>query len=156
VRPERLHQRRILVGRHPGTHRVELAVEAVDLRYRVKRLTGRSTTRWSLATLLRRLNHLLRGWGYAYRHCFGAHRVFKSIDWYVWDRIWQWLRRKYPDTGAKKICAQYLRLHHRWCQRVWQDGKHEQFLVDTIHVGRFRFAWMRPPDYAMTSGEPDA
>jgi hypothetical protein len=130
--------------------------KAADLRYRVKRLTGRSTTRWSLATLLRRLNPLLRGWGYAYRHCFRAHRVFSRIDWYVRDRIWRWLRRKYPDTGARKLCAQFLGFHHQRRQRIWQDGKQEQLLVDTIHVGRFRLAWLRTPDYATTSGEPDA
>ncbi len=130
--------------------------KAADLRYRVKRLTGRSTTSWSLATLLRWLNPLLRGWGNAYRHCYGAHRVFSQIDWYAAGRIWRWLRRKYPHAGAKKLCAQYRRFHHRRNQKVWQNGGQEQFLVDTIRVERFRLAWLRPPDYAKTSGEPDA
>jgi group II intron reverse transcriptase/maturase len=37
--------------------------KAAKLRYRVKRLTGRSSTHLSLSRLLRRLNPLLRGWG---------------------------------------------------------------------------------------------
>lgn len=130
--------------------------KVADLRYRVKRLTGSSTTRQSLAQLLNRLNHLLRGWGYANRHCYGAHRVFSQVDWYVGGRIWRWLRKKHPDTGARKLLARFYHRHSSRRRRVPQDSKEELFLVGTIRREAFRLAWMRPPDYTMISGEPDA
>ena len=129
--------------------------KAKDFRYRVKRLTGRSTTRWSLERLLRKLNPMLRGWGYAHRHCFGAHRVFSQMDWYVGERIWRWLKRKHQHTGTRKLCARYRRRHSKRRRKVWQEGSEEQFFMGSISVKRFRLAWMRAPDYAMTSGEPD-
>src|SRR5229473_2722427 len=50
-----------------------------DLRYRVKQLTKRATINRSLSHLLRKLNPILRGWGYFYRFCTGAGQLFASV-----------------------------------------------------------------------------
>ena len=39
---------------------------------------------------------------------------------------------------------------------VWREGKEEQFLMGYLTVQRFKRGWMRQPDYALVSGEPDA
>jgi hypothetical protein len=39
---------------------------------------------------------------------------------------------------------------------VWREGREEQFLMGHLTVERFKRGWMRRPDYALVSGEPDA
>jgi len=130
--------------------------KAKDLRYRVKRLTGRSMTRLSLAQLLKRLNPILRGWGYFYRHCWGACEVFGQIDHYTGMRLWRWLRKKHRGRGAKRLLARYLRWTKIGHRKVLRDEGAEQFFIGRISTKTYRLAWMSPPDYAKTSGEPDA
>jgi group II intron reverse transcriptase/maturase len=126
------------------------------LRRRIKRLTGRSTCNQSLGAILRRLNPILRGWGNFYRHCYGAHDVFSHVDWYVWDRIWRWLKKKHPKAGIRKLRARYRRRSVKGRRKTWAEGGDEQFFTNSLKVERFRLVWMRPPDFTMTSGEPDA
>ena len=73
------------------------------IRYRIKQWTTCRTTTRSLALLLRKLNALLRGWGYFYRYCTGANRILGSIDWYVGGRLLRWMAKKYPKAGAWKL-----------------------------------------------------
>ncbi|ESZ53856.1 hypothetical protein X727_33675 [Mesorhizobium sp. L103C119B0] len=64
--------------------RVEIPkTKAADLRWKVKARTGTSSARCSLASKLRELNPILRGWANYYRHCAYAGRVFTSLDWYT-------------------------------------------------------------------------
>ena len=129
--------------------RIEIPKRKVaDVRYRIKQWTTRSMTTRSLAWLLRKLNALLRGWGYFHRYCTGAKRILGSVDWYVGRRLLRWMRKKYPAAGARKI-MRFLRqsVVHPGC-KVWQDGREEQFLMGYILVQRFRLGWMRRPDYA--------
>jgi hypothetical protein len=130
--------------------------KAVELRRKVKRLTGRSTTGHSLSDVFRRLNPILRGWGHFYRHCHGAHRILSAIDWYVAERCWRWMRRKHQKTGAKVLLKRYRRRSMIRRRMVWQEDGAEAYLTSTLQVERYRLGWMKPPDYATTSGEPDA
>jgi hypothetical protein len=63
--------------------------------------------------------------------------------------------KKYPKAGAHWIARQ-----RRWSttgrRKVWATDQHEQFLMGRIPVKRYRRGWMGFPDYAKTSGEPDA
>jgi RNA-directed DNA polymerase len=124
--------------------------------YRVKQMTKSNQTFKSLEQLLQDLNPLLRGWGYYYRYCTNAKAALSRLDWYVGDRLWRWLRKKYPEANAHKI----LRFHQPSAmfptQKVWRSGSHEQFLAARIPVRRYRRGWMGKPDYAVASGEPDA
>ncbi len=136
--------------------RIEIPKQKVkDLRYRIKKLTTRSATTWSLETLLGQLNPILRGWGHFYRFCTGAKVVFRKNDWYVRDRLWRWLGKKYPKARVREIMRRRRRSSaHPGCM-VWREGKEEQFLMGYLTVQRFKRGWMRQPDYALTSGEPD-
>jgi hypothetical protein len=143
--------------RYGYSSRIEIPKQKVkDFRYRVKELTTRSTTTWSLETLLRQLNPILRGWGYFYRFCTGAKSILCSNDQYVRDRLYRWLRKKHPGARVKVIMR--YRRHssaHPGCM-VWCEEKEEQFLMGYLTVQRFKRGWMRQPEYALISGEPSA
>ena len=130
--------------------------KAADLRYKVKQLTGRDATLYSLAETLQRLNPILRGWANYYRYCTGIGKVFTSIDWYVTDRLWRWMRKKRPNARVREIARLRQPSHRRPTRTLWREGKHEQYLLGWMPVCRYRLGWMRTPDFAMSSGEPDA
>ena len=129
--------------------------KAADLRYRIKRLTGRSTLGLPLARMLTQLNRIVRGWGYFYRHCHGAGPVFHQLDWYVDGRVWRWLKKKH-GISTTRLLARYKRWSTIGRRKVWQDAGVEQFLAGRIQRGHYLLGWLGKPDYAMTSGEPDA
>jgi len=136
---------------------VEIPKEKTQaLRHRIKRLTERSTTNQSLASLLRRLNPILRGRANFYRHCFGAHDVFGRLDWYIWDRIWRWLQKKHPRAGAGKLYDRYCCRTASGRRKVWAEEGVELFFANTMTVERFRLGNMSQPDFTMIPGKPDA
>ncbi|HEV8262265.1 MAG TPA: group II intron reverse transcriptase/maturase, partial [Burkholderiales bacterium] len=137
--------------------RVEVPkAKAADLRYKVKQLTGRDTTRLSLAETLQRLNPILRGWANYYRYCTGVGRTFTSIDWYVADRLWRWMRKKRPNAGMRNIARLRQPSLRRPTRKLWRDGKVEQYLLSWMPVRRYLLGWMKLPEFAMSSGELDA
>jgi RNA-directed DNA polymerase len=140
------------------TPRLEIPkAKAAEFRHRVKRLTGRDRALLSLARQLQDLNPILRGWGNFYRYCTNAKRSFGQLDWYVGDRLWRWMRKKYPKAGAKAIaCHRRPTANSRYRRRVWADKGYEQYQMSCIPVRRYRRGWMGDPDYATTPGEPDA
>ena len=150
---------RIRLFWHPQfgyTPRLEIPkAKTANLRYRVKKLTRRNRIPLSLSRQLQDLNPILRGWGYFYRYCTNAKGILHQLDWYVGDRLWRWMRKKYPKANAQEIARGRQPLANGR-QKVWKQGPHEQFLMGRISIGRYRRGWMDKPDYAMTSGEPDA
>ncbi len=143
--------------RYGFTPRIEIPkAKVVDLRHRIKQLTLRSNTPLSLSALLHKMNPILRGWGNFYRHCTGAKDILSSLDWYVSDRLWRWMCKKYPRAGAQEIARYRKPSSQRPNCKVWKEEGREQFLMGYLQVRRFQRGWMRTPDYAMVSGEPDA
>lgn len=138
------------------TPRLEIPKAAqADLRYRVKQITKRSSSYVSLARQLRDLRPLVLGWGHYYRFCTNAKAIFSRLDWYVGDRLWRWMRKKYPKAGARWILTH--RRRSSWGrQQVWAEQHAEQAFMGHISVRRYQRGWMRPPDFARTPGEPDA
>ena len=75
--------------------RIEIPKEVVnDLRWRIKKMLTQRTHLRSLESMLREINPILRGWGHYYRYCIGAKRILYLLDWYVWRRLWLWMRGK--------------------------------------------------------------
>jgi len=130
--------------------------KAADLRYRVKQLTRRNTTLVSLGEKLQEINTISRGWANYYRYCAYAGDVFTSLDWYIGDRVWHWLRDKRPKASAHEILASRRPSQCRRTRKVWREGTKEQVVLAQIPVRRYRLAWMGKPDFAMSSGELDA
>lgn len=127
-----------------------------DLRHKVKECTGRHSARGTLGDKLQELNPILRGWANYFRFCFGASRVFTSLDWYTGDRLWRWQRKVRPHANASEIGKARQRSSRRPGVRLWRDGPIEQYMLAWTPVSRFRLAWMGTPRFAMSSGEPDA
>ena len=107
-------------NRYGFSPRVEIPKKKVlDIRYRIKQWTTRKNATWPLAKLLRKLNPILRGWSNFYRFCSGAKTIFSSLDWYVGDRLWRWMQKKYPKAGARMIMRSRRRVRG---QRIWCDS----------------------------------
>ena len=137
--------------------RVEIPkAKAAALRRTVEQLTRSNTTCVRLSTKLKDINPILRGWANYYRHCPYAGRVFASLDWYIADRLWRWLRKKFPKARTRDILESRQPSLRRPTRRLWREGAVEQYLLNWTRVERFRLAWMRTPDFAMSCGEPDA
>ena len=137
--------------------RIEIPTsKRADLRYRVKQLTTRATTQWSLSELLQKLNPILRGWGNYYRFCTGASRQFSTLDFYVGDCIWRWLMKKHKHLHRKRTRLVRVPSLLRPTRKVWREGRTEHFLLSMLRVERFRRGWMRTPAYICVPGEPDA
>ena len=115
--------------------RIEIPKQKVlDIRYRIKQLTARSTTTWSLAKLIRKLNPMLRGWANFYRFCPGAKTILSALDWYVGDRIWRWMTKKHPKAGAREIMRSCQRIRGR---RNWRaKGRKNCFLWGDSRLNR--------------------
>jgi RNA-directed DNA polymerase len=143
--------------RYGWTPQIEIPKQkAADLRHMVKQWTGRATTTWSLPTLLRKLNPILRGWAHFYRYCTGAKDVLTSLDWYVRDRLWRWLRKKHPKASVPSLLRYRRPSHIRRNWRVWQADGCEQYQMGWLKVQRYRRGWMIPADFTAIPGEPDA
>jgi len=137
--------------------RVEIPkAKAANLRRKVKQLTRPDSISGSLGAKLQELNPILRGWANYYRYCVGAGRIFVDLDWYVGLRLYCWLRRKRPKASASALWKSKLPSLLRPTRRVWRDGLTEQHLLSWTPVCRYRLAWMGTPDFAVSSGEPDA
>jgi RNA-directed DNA polymerase len=75
---------------------------------KVKTLCRQVGSNEPLDTLLRRLNPTLRGWCAYFRPGCSA-RTFAYLSHYVWHRVWRWLQRKHPKTGAWQLQRRYYR-----------------------------------------------
>ena len=143
--------------RYGWTPRIEVPKEKIaNLRYRVKQLTGRATTPLSLSTVLQKLNPILRGWANFYRHCTGAKDILSNLDWYVGDRLWRWMRKKYPKAQVRTLLRSRQPSRFRRTRRVWQENGCEQFQMSLLKVERYKRGWMPHPDFTKSAGEPDA
>jgi RNA-directed DNA polymerase len=146
------------VRRHPTYGRpVGLAVipkeRSKRLRRVIKGIFSRKTVRRSLDDRLQLLNLVLRGWGYFYRHAWGAKHVFAFIDHYVWWTIYRWLRKKHPRTPMRQLYRRYGWRKHRGKAMRWRDGNRRPFSLAGLRVADFRFAWQKTPPFASTSME---
>jgi RNA-directed DNA polymerase len=101
----------VRIVRKPKGHRRPVFPHPSDealasVKRRVKTLTGRSTTSLDLASLLRNLNPVLRGWA-AYFRWTAAKRTFAYLGYYAWWRVIRWLRKKHPRLTWKQVRRRY-------------------------------------------------
>ena len=162
TKPLRFLGHHVRVRAHPVNGRlVSTSVIPRDrsqrLRERIKDLFRGRTTGRSLAERLRKLNPMLRGWAYFYRHAWGAKRVFSSLDSYVWWTILRWLRKKHGRASMGRLVRRYGWRKTKGISPRWRDGDVVPFEAATVSVRQFKLGWLRPPDFAATlCGEPGA
>lgn len=91
-----------------------------DLRYKIKVMVRRTPTGSTLATLIKKLNPILLGWRNYYRYATGAYREFNRLDFWIWERVGRWLKRKHGDASWPMVRRRY---HHSvpGKRRQWTD-----------------------------------
>ncbi|MAZ14789.1 MAG: group II intron reverse transcriptase/maturase [Ahrensia sp.] len=92
-----------------------------DLRHKIKVRVKETPTGKSLAELIDSLNPVITGWRNYYRYATWATRDFASLDWWLWERIGRWLRRKHPKTTWRSLRRRFVAKapDSRW---RWVDG----------------------------------
>ncbi|HEY6882036.1 MAG TPA: reverse transcriptase domain-containing protein [Polyangiales bacterium] len=146
------------VRTHPTTGRlVPHAVIPKDrskrVRVAIKRIFSRRTTGSPLSERLPTLNPIIRGWANFYKHAWGAKRVFRYLDHFVWWTIYRWLRKKHPETPMRELYKHYGWRKPRGRMMRWRDGKTYPVIMASTRVHPYRLAWQKTPDFASTSME---
>lgn len=113
------------------------AIAAIKMR--IKTLTYRSTRRLPDSVLMEHMGMVLRGWANYFR--YGVSKVvFSTVDFYAWQRIVNWLRKKH-HIGWPAI-------RRRFCMPgSWQlvcDGRKLRGAA-SIAVTRYRYRGYRIP-----------
>ena len=123
------HKQRGSTKRFVYTYPSRTALAAVKAK--VRDATRRSTNH-SLATLLHRLNFVLRGWTNYHRHGAAA-KTFAFLSAFTWRRVWCWLCHKYPKTGMRVLRRRHTR---NWWPE--QDGV-RLLKPTTVAITRYRY-----------------
>jgi RNA-directed DNA polymerase len=129
------HQQRGSQRRYVYTYPSRKALAAVKAK--VRAVTGQ-TTNQSLGLVLLRLNWVLRGWAYYFRHG-ASSKTFAYLDAFAWRRVIRWLCRKHPRTGWRRLCRRWL--------PGWRptEGKVTLFDPGTIAIQRYRYRGTQIP-----------
>ncbi len=98
---------------------------------KVRSLTRRHRHR-TLADLLARLNPVLRGWCNYFRHGV-SKRTFSYVDYFVFWRIFGWLRQRHPRLNKHTLVRRYL---PGW--QISDDGIN-LFRPASVAVTRYRY-----------------
>ena len=88
----------------------------------------------SQAALLHRLNPIIRGWAYFYRHVV-SKQVFGDIDHAIWRTTWNWARRRHPTKRTAWIKKRYYASQggRDW---VFTDGTVALFPMSSLPIRR--------------------
>jgi group II intron reverse transcriptase/maturase len=101
-----------------------------DLRYRIKVMVKDLSTGWTLADVIDRLNPVLLGWRNYYRYAIGAYREFHRLDFWIWQRVGRWLRKKHRKASWPALRYRYFR-PAPGKRRQWTEGpKRLRFLSE--------------------------
>lgn len=84
--------------------------------------------------LIRRLNQVIRGWAYFYRHVV-SKQIYGDLDNAIWRMTWNWARRRHPQKRSRWIKERY---YARKEARDWifTDGQAELFLMSSLPIRR--------------------
>ncbi|MGD0232544.1 MAG: group II intron reverse transcriptase/maturase, partial [Syntrophorhabdales bacterium] len=67
------------------------------------------------ADLIKMLNPVLRGWANYHRHAVSSE-TFSKVGHAIWQKLWQWSRRRHPNKGGRWVKNRYFRTEGR---RTW-------------------------------------
>jgi RNA-directed DNA polymerase len=95
-------------------------------------------TNQSLATLLARINPVLRGWANYFRHGV-SKATFDYLNAFSWRRVVNWLRHKHPRANWKWLRRRYL--------PGWRPtaGDARLFNPTTVPITRYRYRGAQIP-----------
>jgi RNA-directed DNA polymerase len=80
----------------------------------------------SAADLIEALNAKIRGWANYHRHVVSKH-TFQHVDAVIFQRLWQWARRRHPKKSSGWLKKKYFESHRgrEWtffCETCDSDG----------------------------------
>jgi len=104
---------------------------------KVRRLTRRGQHR-TLADLLRRLNPVLRGWCYYFHHGV-SQRTFSYLDYFVFRRVFGWLRKRHLGLNTGTLVRRHL---PGW--KISDDGI-DLFRPEAVAIVRYRYRGTKIP-----------
>ncbi len=101
-----------------------------DLRHKIKVMVKGIPTGCTLTTVIDKLNPILLGWRNYYRYATGAYREFHQLDFWIWERVGRWLKRKHGDPTWPVLRRRY-HLSAPGKRRQWTEGaKRLRFLSE--------------------------
>jgi RNA-directed DNA polymerase len=106
-----------------------------DLRHKIKVMVKGIPTGCSLAEVISNLNPIIVGWRNYYRYAIRAYREFNHLDYWIWQRVGRWLRRKHGKATWPMLRRRFY-LSAPGQRRQWTEGaKRLRFLCDggTMH-----------------------
>ena len=75
----------------------------------------------NVATVISRLNPIIRGWANYYRNSV-AKATFQKLDHLMWRWAWRWAKRQHPNKGRKWIKQRYFGRFNRRRKDNWVMG----------------------------------
>jgi RNA-directed DNA polymerase len=86
--------------------------------------------------LVNRLNPIIRGWGYYFRHVVSS-KIFHYIDHRIWELTWQWSKRRHPKKSLRWIKQKYFQNigYSNWTFKEKKD-KELLFKLKSIPIRR--------------------
>jgi RNA-directed DNA polymerase len=87
------------------------------------------------SVVIERLNPVLRGWAYFYRHVV-SQQTYDSLDNAIWQMTWNWARRRHPRKGPQWVKDRY---YARQGSRDWvfTDGTSTLFTLAKVPIRRY-------------------
>jgi RNA-directed DNA polymerase len=61
----------------------------------------------SVDETIARINWVVRGWGNYFRYV-NSKRTYSYLSWWTWKRLYQYLCKKHPKIGRKKVYQKYM------------------------------------------------
>jgi len=131
------HRKRGTNRHHIYTYPAKKALAAVIAK--VKMLCRQIGTNQPLDTLLGRINPAVQGWC-AYFRVGVSSATFSYLRHYLWQTVWNWLRRKHPKSTWKEIRRSY-------CDGGWWPATKDKALFDpaTVTTDWYRYRGTKIP-----------
>jgi RNA-directed DNA polymerase len=86
-----------------------------------------------VATVIKELTPVIRGWACYYRHCAAKETFSKATHW-VWAMTWTWAKRRHPNKSSKWIKARYFLDDGYW---TLSDGTAKLYRHSATRITRF-------------------
>jgi RNA-directed DNA polymerase len=105
-----------------------------SVKAKIRTLTRR-TSQQDLASVLARLNQILRGWSNYFRHAVAKH-TFSNLDHFLWWRLIRMLRERH-SWRWRDVRRRYTTPTGKWLP-ITADGI-DLFRIEAVTVSRYRY-----------------
>ena len=85
----------------------------VEIKYKLRTLVFKNLSA-PPKILIQNLNSVLRGWTNYHKHVV-SKEIFKAIDFYLWQLLGKWCKRRHPNKAWKWIRAKYFSASRELC-----------------------------------------